>query len=409
MRDPQTHQRQPALTMPRISVIIPSYNHGKYIDEAIQSVLDQDYQDFEIVITDDASTDDTVERIKQFDDPRIRVYEFNMNRGAAAASNHCIAQSTSEYISVLNSDDAYMPDKLGKQVRYLDEHPQTGAVFGRAKLIDEEGADFRDTGHAYYAIFHQPNRTRCEWLNHFFFRSNCLCHPSVMIRRKAYDLIGLYDERLAQLPDLDCWIRLCLKFDIHIIQEELVRFRIRDRESNASAASETSQNRLGFEFHVLLDNYLRIESVSDLLQVFPEVSSIVPDMEDGLVPYFVAKIAWDSAMSTPMHKLFAARTLYTLLGDKQLSGKIKERCDFSPADLSRLLGGYDIFNIALTLEREICALRSQLVKQESTLAEQESMLAEQESIAAAVRKSLSWRMTAPMRAVADLIKSRGQS
>ena len=125
--------------MPRVSIVLPSYNHEKYVRECIQSALDQTYQDFEIIITDDGSTDGTVNVIKEFDDSRIQLYTHTENEGACNAINNCIKKAAGEYIAVLNSDDAWEPTKLEKQVKYLDSHPEIGAVFTKVVLVDEAG------------------------------------------------------------------------------------------------------------------------------------------------------------------------------------------------------------------------------------------------------------------------------
>ena len=98
--------------MPKVSVIMASYNHEKYVGQAVQSVLDQTYQDFELVIADDGSTDRTAAEVAKFADPRIKFFPFSQNRGQFVTTNHCLRQATGEYIAVLNSDDAFLPTKL---------------------------------------------------------------------------------------------------------------------------------------------------------------------------------------------------------------------------------------------------------------------------------------------------------
>src|SRR5450631_4125746 len=115
--------------MARVSVVIPSYNHGKYIAQCIESVLAQSFADLEVVITDDASTDDTVARIHAFRDPRVRLHTFPKNLGQCVALNASIRRSVGEYIAVLNSDDYFAPGKLERQVSFLDVNPEIGAVF----------------------------------------------------------------------------------------------------------------------------------------------------------------------------------------------------------------------------------------------------------------------------------------
>ena len=181
--------------MPKVSVLIASYNHEKYIGYAIQSVLGQTYQDFEIVIVDDGSKDNSVEVIRSFTDPRIRLICFEQNQGACTAAKRLLQEAKGEYIAILNSDDAFLPEKLAKQVDFLDKNDKYGAVFSYAQIIDEAGEIFTDENHFYSKIFVQENKSRHEWLRYFFYNGNCLCHPSIMIRSECYESVGFYDER----------------------------------------------------------------------------------------------------------------------------------------------------------------------------------------------------------------------
>src|SRR3989344_656448 len=133
--------------MPKVSVIIPSYNHVRYIKAAIESVLEQTLHDFEIVICDDGSTDNTVNEIKKISDKRIKLFTFVKNRGTSATINECLQHTSGEYIAHLNSDDRLLPNKLKKQVTYLDTHSKIGGVFSYADLIDENGTVFSSKEH----------------------------------------------------------------------------------------------------------------------------------------------------------------------------------------------------------------------------------------------------------------------
>ena len=178
----------------KVSVVIPSYNHEKFISEAIQSVLDQTFQDFEIIITDDGSSDKTVEKIKKFNDPRIKLFQLDYNQGFYFAFKKCLEESCGDYIAMLSSDDIFLPDKLEKQVKILDENDKYAAVFGFAQIIDETGNNRDDKEHFYSTVFMQENRTRHQWLKKFFYEGNFLCHPSILIRKEFYT-IDQFDPR----------------------------------------------------------------------------------------------------------------------------------------------------------------------------------------------------------------------
>ncbi|MCC5660045.1 glycosyltransferase [Nostoc sp. XA010] len=332
--------------MPKVSVIIPSYNHEKYISETIQSVLNQSYQDFEIVITDDYSSDNTIKIIKGFNDPRIRVFCFPKNRGAAIAANNCIKEAKGELIAMLSSDDIFAPDKLAKQVTYLEENHDVGAVFSYAHIIDDDGNDFNQENHFYKQIFIQPNRNRFEWLNHFFFKGNCLCHPSALIRKKCYNDLGQYDERFAQLPDFDFWIRLCMKYEIHIIPEELIKFRIRKNEANASGNRPETRIRHQIECKQILKNYCLPEVRNNFYKIFPEAGFDVNHNQDGEESIYLQLALLAVQVSLPAYQSFGIDKLYELLDSKNnILEKILKKYAFDFGNLIAITGQYDVYGI----------------------------------------------------------------
>ena len=162
----------------RVSVIIPSFNHAPFVAQSIQSVLDQSFQDFEIVITDDGSSDETVDIIRQFRDSRIDLEVFPANRGAVVAENTAISRSSGEFIAILSSDDYFLPEKLAMQVWFLDEHPDVAAVFGLPRRVDERGNPL--AGLAEFALpmgLHRQSRE--DWLRIFFLLEiACVTRPS---------------------------------------------------------------------------------------------------------------------------------------------------------------------------------------------------------------------------------------
>ena len=125
--------------MPQVSVIMPSYNKEKYIGEAIESIIRQTFSDWELIIIDDCSTDHSVEVIRSYQDDRIRFYENSFNIGIAEIRNRGIALATGKYIALLDADDISLPERLEKEIAFLDEYPEVDVVFGGFKEIDGEG------------------------------------------------------------------------------------------------------------------------------------------------------------------------------------------------------------------------------------------------------------------------------
>lgn len=330
---------------PKVSVIMPTYNHEKFVGAAIESVLNQTFQDFELVIMDDGSKDRTPEVVAGYSDPRIRFVPSPRNRGVCATLNDCIRMARGEYIAELNSDDLCKPDRLEKQVAWLDAHPETGVVFSYAEIINDEGGPHEDTSHFYHKVFLVPNRNRLEWLRQFFFVGNALCHPSSMVRRAVHDEVGLYNERLGQVHDFELWIRICLRHEIHIIEENLVCFRLLRGEANASGQRPDTMARVYWESRKILDSFLAISPI-DLASAFPEIRSYVSHLDEQTVPYALARLAMDNRnLASPSTCQFGVELMYTLL-DPALDFDLPGRHGYMPIDLITASGR----DIAMTLE-----------------------------------------------------------
>ncbi len=328
---------------PAVSVIIPSYNHGRFIRQCIQSVLDQTFQDFEIIITDDGSSDRSVEIIEEFVDPRIKLFKHLVNKGASVAANNCIINSTGKYVAMLSSDDIWYPEKLEIQVKYLEAHPEISIVFGKVDWIDVSG-NLLVEGFPYKNIFNVKNRTRFEWLRHFFKVGNCLCHPCSLIRREHYLEVGLLDPSFANLPDFDLWIRFCLKYDIHILDQPLIYFRRINEQENASGDNINSRIRNRFEYKQILTHYLSIQDPNELLLIFPETARY-GEVSAEIIPYFLSRIAMDSGIDFKIS--WGLDNIYTLLKNEATAQKLEEQCGFTYLDFIKLAGQYDVYKISL--------------------------------------------------------------
>jgi tetratricopeptide (TPR) repeat protein len=182
--------------MAKVSVIIPAYNQAPYLSKSIQSVLDQTCQDFEIMVVDDGSTDDTAAVVQSFHDDRIH-YIYQENRGLSAARNTGIDNSTAEYITYLDSDDLFLPMKIELLGGVLDQDPDIGFLAGQAVPIDELE---KPVG----KIFDAPMPGDLNQL----LLGNPLHVGSVMLRRSWQEKVGLFDESLRSYEDWDMWLRL---------------------------------------------------------------------------------------------------------------------------------------------------------------------------------------------------------
>lgn len=336
--------------MTKLTVAMASYNHERFVGEAIESVLSQEGCDFELVIVDDGSKDRTADVIRQYQDPRIRFIALKKNQGACVALRRAIEEGSGEYVSILNSDDAYLPGKLKTQVDFLNSHPDIYAVFGQPHFIDEEGKSLSAQEHFCTQDFRQPNRTRHQWLNHFFYQYNALCHPTVMLRRECYRQAGFYDPRFAQGPDFDFWIRLTLKYDIHVMPEEFLKFRILSGERNTSAPNTTSLNRAYWEISHILRNYLQISTIEEYLTIFPEERANITVKDNDLVPYYLARLSLRAPVAfSSIHHHFGLETLYSLLQKPEMKAKLEQALGFTYADFIKLTGSKSIFDMSVPL------------------------------------------------------------
>ncbi len=392
--------------MAKVSVILPSYNHERYIGEAVQSALDQTLQDIEIIIIDDSSRDRSLEILKKFADPRVKLFVHEQNRGLSITANDCIRRAEGQYIAMLNSDDVWEQDKLELQVDYLDSHPDAAAVFGKVTWIDDAGVPITQDSFPYLHVFDVENRTRFEWLHRFMVAGNCLCHPSSVVRRECYSEVGFYDITLANLQDFDLWVRICLKSNIHVLEQKLVRFRRISEEANLSGDNPRNRNRGRFEYRQVLNHYLKLKDPQELLLVFPEAGQY-GNITSELIPFFVARTAIE--VGTEFRQLWGMEVLYSMLSDEENACRLEEQCSFTPLDLMRLAGELDVFQLELgqlyaKQQVEMADLRSQandLRTQANNLRMQANDL---RATLDGMSQSISWKLTRPLRATKAAVR-----
>ena len=346
--------------MTKVSVFLTSYNHDKYLHESIASVLSQTYSDFELIILDDASTDNSWNIINNYSDPRIRAFRNEINRSCEFPGIFP-EEGMGHYIAIHHSDDVWEPTKLAKQVAFLDSNPHICAVFSQAHIIDEKGDSFRNESNFYHDVFNQPNRTRFEWLNYFFYKGNALCHPAVLMRKDCYKGNN-YRHGLAQIPDFDFWVQLCLKYEIHIIQEKLVRFRVRNNETNTSGNRPDTRIRFQFEFLQVLKHYTHISNIDELIKIFPNAEKYINKKNADLL-YALGMVAVDTGQSA-VTKLFGLNLLFDALNDSDRAKKLYEYNCFDQKAFIELSAKHDIYAV-----ETVRTLQTRLTDRDQTIAQ----------------------------------------
>ncbi|NLT72664.1 MAG: glycosyltransferase, partial [Chloroflexi bacterium] len=221
---------------PTVSVIIPTYNRCSYVQQAIDSVLAQTHTDYEIIVIDDGSTDGTGEALRERYGDRI-TYEWQENQGESVARNRGIALAQGEYIAFLDSDDLWLPEKLEKQVAYLEEHPDAGAVFAEAWIIDGLGQRVSDRRASTGITLDDLS------LEGLCFE-DCLLLPSTVVLRKALvAAAGGFDVEIHHGEDYEYFARVRLLGSFAHLAEPLACHR-RHGDNQSYLSSEGSQAQL---------------------------------------------------------------------------------------------------------------------------------------------------------------------
>ncbi len=241
--------------MTKVTVAIPSYNLSKFIGEAIESVLAQSFKDFELLIEDDGSTDESVRVIESFSDPRISLVKRSENIGANETTNNLVKRAKGEYIALLAADDVWEKDKLEKQVSYLDSNPECGIVFSHPRFMLEDG-----TPHKYQqeGIEDIKNMPRTSWQERFKV-GNCLFISTSLYRRSLHGDLGYFTKELEILADLEWYVRIVKNHDLHIIQEPLAKVRFRNNMKNLSAPTKETMLKSADEIFIIRDKHYAVK------------------------------------------------------------------------------------------------------------------------------------------------------
>lgn len=329
----------------KISVIITSYNYEKFLRESIESVLNQTYKEFELIIVDDCSTDSSWDIICEYKSkhPEIITIRHEYNWGTNIVMDTVRNYASGEYIALNSSDDIWEKDKLEKQVEVMKSKPNCVAVFTNARAIDDSGSPYMDRNGFYYELFQTENRTRQEWLRYFFYKGNCLCHPSILIRKDVYAENDFFPKGLKQIPDFVKWIRICKKYEIYVIPDTLLKFRIHDAGKNVSGMRAETQIRSTVELFLMLNEYVAIRDRQEFLKVFPE--ALANCKEEAFIPeYALARICMQDNLQ-PYTRLFGINLMYGILNDSSKAKIIEEEYQYTARDFMDENGRYDIFKI----------------------------------------------------------------
>jgi glycosyltransferase involved in cell wall biosynthesis len=323
---------------PLVSVLMPSYNHAPFIRSAVESVLAQTLTELELIIVDDGSRDSSANIISTMSDQRVRFQLLRQNAGACHAMNLALQMSSGKLIAVCNSDDEWHPEKLRRQLRLMERLPNIAVLFSDVRWIADDGAQLSPFALPVAStIFRQQNRSRWSWLRSLLEGGNCLCHPSILARREVYDVTGVYDNQLRQLPDFDMWIRILERFDIFVMRDKLVSFRLHG--GNTSTPSPEASRRDMNEYRIILRRLMKRISSDNFARTFGFRNLTIDDELDLEIEKAFYLLSYYGKYAGIFRELacdILSETFDSLSGRQRLSDKFL----FEDKDFQSVMGAY---------------------------------------------------------------------
>ena len=234
---------------PKISVVMSVYNGEKHLRESIESILNQTFTDFEFIIVNDGSTDNSLEIIKSYDDERIKIINNEENIGLTKSLNKAIKQARGVYIARQDADDISLSNRLELQFKFLEKHPEVALLGTGIYVIDENGDEIEKR------IMH-PNPKRS------LLKGNRFIHGSVMFRKSVIDELGAYNETLRYSQDYELWLRLSKEYDVRNLTVPL--YKLRMHKSSILSRKVEEQQMYAVLARKLAMNGIKEETLRDL-------------------------------------------------------------------------------------------------------------------------------------------------
>ena len=223
---------------PFISVIMPVYNCERYVKDAIQSILNQSYTNFELLILDDNSSDSTKTIINEFTDLRIKLIEKSKNTGYTNSLNYGLSIAKGTYIARMDGDDISIPERFAKQVAFLELHPDVIVCGTNYKIIGTNKVKILPETH--------------EDIKIELLKNTCFGHPTVMIRKEILDRYDLmYDIEKEPAEDYDLWVRLLKYGRLYNLNEVLLHYRVYDGQVSQKRRNIQLQSKLSTRIQLL--------------------------------------------------------------------------------------------------------------------------------------------------------------
>ena len=431
--------------MKLVSVYINAYNAEKFILETVNSVLNQTYKNLQVIVVDDGSTDKTPEILASIDDSRLEVYRVEPNGHISNALNVGLSHAKGEYIAHTDADDLWAPDKIEKQIEYLEGNIDCGACVTHVKIIDEDSNEIVETSTNFVEVFNIENMSQAKMFRYFYDKANHICHSSFTARAELINKVGKYDLSMPYLHDFDYWMRTLCYTSIHIIEEPLTSYRVGISAQSNSTMTDAKWISHDTEYARVMEKAINLmpadvfcEAFADRLRLKGEHTSEEIEIEKALVME-------DAILPLRSNKHLAINKFAQLFKEEKNVKIAKEKFDFSIHDFYKLQYVPSLYDsnkveqkereakqIIDSLNNEIQSLncnlndlRGQLENQKQQTEEykrnfNDTQMALQESLAINTRlsedfniihnsllditNSFFWRITAPARKTVDFLK-----
>lgn len=241
---------------PLLTICVPTYNSARFLEKSLKSILNQDYPNFEVIVSDNASTDNTEEIVKSFSDKRTKFRKNPVTIGLTCANcNECMKEVKSEFMAFYHSDDIYEKDITTKEMDFLVSYPEAGAVFTLGVLIDENDKTISE--------FQLPRELRKKELYNFadIFKTllksgKCpiIC-PTFMTKKSVFNKVGLFKEKdFGRAADVEMWLRILKEYPIGILDENLIKYRV---GKNKDAVKYDYLRTKKADFFSVMDHYIK--------------------------------------------------------------------------------------------------------------------------------------------------------
>lgn len=409
-----------------VSVCINAYNAEKYILKTVESVLNQTYKNLQIIIVDDCSTDSTYDLIKSVKDGRIEVYKTPFNGHMSFACNEALKYAKGEYLAHLDADDLWAPEKIEKQVAFLEENLEYGACFTHAEIIDENG-DIADSSQDYLRnIWAQDNYSHAKAYRFFYDNSNRLCHSSLFVKTDIMRQINGYDPTILYLQDFDCWMRLLTIENIYVYPERLTLIR-RHADNNSEMndekwkAHDTEFARIIYKSINLCPDDLFLEAFKDKLKFTGEHTHEEAELEKAFLLLEGPLVYKENPVLGlyKFSKLFEDEK-YIKLAKEKFNFTTKDlykiqtnQAYFNPAKNQELVSSLDFYtkkaehfeNACSNLNNEVSELKTKISDQSNYIRELASQVDAYKNSFLEIQNSFFWRLTAPARKISQAFKN----